>query len=78
MALTEEQEAFLRTEYDVNKNVNAPLLLERFNAHFQGREEYQLDERAIGTWIGRQYVRKSKGDAETAEDGANDDDEGEV
>lgn len=42
------------------------------------QEEYQLDERAIGTWIARQYVRKSKEDAETADDGTDDDDEGEM
>ena len=78
LVLTEEQETFLRDEYDKNKNINAPLLRETFNDHFKEQEEYQLDERAIGTWIARQYVRKSKEDAETADDGTDGDDEGEM
>jgi hypothetical protein len=78
LVLTEEQETFLRDEYDKNKNINAPLLRETFKDHFKEQEEYQLDERAIGTWIARQYVRKSKEDAETADDGTDGDDEGEM
>ena len=78
LVLTEAQETFLRNEYDKNKNINAPLLRETFNDHFKEQEEYQLDERAIGTWIARQYVRKSKEDAETADDGTDGDDEREM
>jgi hypothetical protein len=55
--LTEEQETFLHAAWVEDSKIASAVLVEKMNAHFEGREELQLSEEGVQRFLNRTYSR---------------------